>query len=238
LQKTAPRFNIPGRSVHWYERLDSTMTVAAKLAREGCAHGTVVVADEQTAGIGRHGHSWHSERGTGLYLSIVLRLPQAVPVMMLALGLAAREATVKTTRLQPDLRWPNDVLIGGLKCAGILATIEGGAMIAGIGINISQTSFPKELEATSLLIAGASTNREDVLIALVEAVDKFCAKTPDEVRALFEAASSYARGRRVRVEQNGVEGVTEGLDASGFLIVRKDNGEHATILAGGVRPCS
>ncbi len=65
----------------------------------------------------------------------------------------------------------------------------------------------------------------------------FALKQPDEIRRLFEAASSYARGLRVRVENNGVEGVTQGLDPSGFLIVKQDNGEHATILAGGVRPC-
>jgi BirA family transcriptional regulator, biotin operon repressor / biotin---[acetyl-CoA-carboxylase] ligase len=225
------------RRIERFETVDSTMTVAARLAREGCAHGTAVVADEQTAGIGRHGRSWHSERGTGLYLSIVLRVPQAVPVMMLALGLAAREAIAKTTALRPDLRWPNDVLIGGRKCAGMLAQVEGGALIAGIGINVAQKEFPAEIEATSLLIEGVTVSREEVLAALVEAVDEYCAKEPAEIRRLFEAASSYARGLRVRVENNGVEGVTQGLDPLGFLIVKQDNGEHATILAGGVRPC-
>ncbi len=220
-----------------YETLDSTMTVAARLAKEGCEHGTVVVADEQTAGIGRHGRSWHSERGTGLYVSIVLRLTRPAPVMMLALGLAAREAIAKSSRLEPDLRWPNDVLIGGKKCAGILAQVEGDAVIAGIGINVSQRELPPELEATSLLMEGATTTREEVLVALIEAVERYCAKEAEEIRSLFEAGSSYARGRRVRVEANAIEGVTQGLDAAGFLIVRKDNGEQATILAGGVRPC-
>ncbi len=201
-----------------------------------------MVADEQTAGIGRHGHSWHSQEG-GLYVSIILRLPEAVPVLMLALGLAAREAIVKTTRLQPDLRWPNDVLLHGpkcdaRKCAGVIAQLEGGAVIAGIGINVGQTEFPDGLEATSLLLAGATITRENVLVALVEAVDRYCAAMPEEILRRFEASSSYARGRRVRVEQGGIEGITEGLDKSGFLIVRQDNGRHSTILAGGVRPCS
>lgn len=220
-----------------FETVDSTMTVAARLAKEGCEHGTVVVADEQTAGIGRHGHAWHSERGTGLYVSIVLRVARPAPVMMLALGLAAREAITKSSGLEPDLRWPNDVLIGGKKCAGILAQIEGDAVIAGIGINVSQREFPAEFEATSLLLEGARTDREELLTALLEAVDRYCAKDAEEIRRLFEAASSYARGRRVRVESHEIEGVTQGLDASGFLIVKKDNGERATIFAGGVRPC-
>jgi BirA family transcriptional regulator, biotin operon repressor / biotin---[acetyl-CoA-carboxylase] ligase len=237
VQRIVRHLKINGRRVEWYESIDSTMLVAARLAREGCEHGTTVVADEQTAGIGRHGRSWHSEKGAGLYVSIVLRMPQPVPVMMLALGLAAREAIAKTTALRPDLRWPNDVLMGGRKCAGMLAQVEGGAVIAGIGINISQTGFPEELEATSLLLEGAKTTREEILAALVEAVDEYCGKQPAEIRRLFEVASSYARGLRVRVEQNGVEGVTQGLDPSGFLIVRQDNGQYATILAGGVRPC-
>jgi BirA family biotin operon repressor/biotin-[acetyl-CoA-carboxylase] ligase len=237
LPKTAQRFEIAGRAVHWFESVGSTMTVAAELAREGCAGGTAVVADEQTAGIGRHGHSWHSQPG-GLYVSIVLRLARPLPAMMLALGLAARRAIVATTGLQPDLRWPNDVLLDGRKCAGVLAQLEGGAVIAGIGINVNQTEFPDELEATSLLLAGATATRENVLAALLEAVDRYCSEEPEEIRRLFEASSSYARGRRVRAEQDGIEGVTRGLDASGFLIVQRDNGQDATILAGGVRPCS
>jgi BirA family biotin operon repressor/biotin-[acetyl-CoA-carboxylase] ligase len=237
LPKTAQRFEISGRTVHWFDSVGSTMTVAAKLAREGDPHGTVVVADEQTAGIGRHGHSWHSQDG-GLYVSIILRLTEPLPVLMLALGLAARDAIALTTALQPDLRWPNDVLLDGRKCAGVLAQLEGGAVIAGIGINVSQREFPDGLEATSLLLAGATTTRENVLVALVEAVDRYCGEPPAEIRRMFEASSSYARGRRVRAEQDGIEGVTQGLDASGFLIVQRDNGQDATILAGGVRPCS
>jgi BirA family transcriptional regulator, biotin operon repressor / biotin---[acetyl-CoA-carboxylase] ligase len=237
LPKTAQRFEIPGRTIHWFDSVGSTMTVAAQCAREGASHGTAVVADEQTAGIGRHGHSWHSERGAGLYMSIVLCLPRPLPVMMLALGLATRQAIIETTGLQPDLRWPNDVLLDGRKCAGVLAQLERGAVIAGIGINLSQTEFPDELDATSLLLAGAATTREAVLAALLEAVDRYCAESPAEIRRMFETSSSYARGRRVRVEEDGIEGVTQGLDASGFLIVQRDNGQNATILAGGVRPC-
>ncbi len=238
MPKTAQRFEIPGRTIHWFESIGSTMTAAAELAREGAPHGTVVVADEQTAGIGRHGHSWHSPRSAGLYVSIVLRLPKAAPVVMLALGLATREAIVVTTGLQPDLRWPNDVLLRGRKCAGVISQLEGAAVIAGIGINLTQTAFPEGIDATSLLLAGATPKREDVLVSLVQAVDRWSSADATAILSGFEAASSYARGLRVRVEQGGIEGVTQGLDKSGFLIVRQDNGEDATILAGGVRPCS
>ncbi|HEY7334098.1 MAG TPA: biotin--[acetyl-CoA-carboxylase] ligase [Bryobacteraceae bacterium] len=235
---------LPGRRVEWFESIDSTMTVAAKLAREGCAHGTIVGADEQTAGIGRQGRSWHSEKGSGLYVSIVLRLPveaRALPVAMLALGLATQEAIAQTTSLSPDLRWPNDVLIDGRKCAGILAQIEGEATIAGIGINVSQTAFPPGLAtpATSLLLAGARVSREDLLIALADAIDRCCHVLIDDGAAailrMFEASSTYARGRRVRVEQDGREGTTRGLDDSGFLIVEQGGGRLTKIFTGGVR---
>jgi BirA family transcriptional regulator, biotin operon repressor / biotin---[acetyl-CoA-carboxylase] ligase len=241
------RFDLPGRRVDWFSSIDSTMTVAARLAREGCPSGTVVGADQQTAGIGRAGHSWYSEPHAGLYVSIVLRLAlgaESLPVVMLALGLATRHAIADVTGLAPDLRWPNDVLLGEKKCAGILAQIEGDAIVAGIGINVGHTSFPPDIAplATSLLLAGASASREQLLAALVRAVDDSCSlltrQGPVAICDAFARASSYAQGRRVRVEQGdaALEGVTHGLDRSGFLLLRQDNGTVTKILAGGVRP--
>jgi len=239
---------LPGRRIDWFPTIDSTMTVAVRLAREGCASGTIAGADEQTAGAGRHGHSWHSESGAGLYVSFVLRLPVAVrrqPVLMLALGLAVRQAIIEETSLTPDLRWPNDVLIQGKKCAGILSQVEGEAIIAGIGINVSHREFPPDISnlATSLRLGGAENlSREGLLVSLARAVDEFCGiLTENGIEAvldMFTRASSYATGRRVRVEEGSsvIEGVTCGLDRSGFLTVRQDNGRIATILAGGVRP--
>ena len=89
--------------------------------------GRVIVADEQTGGMGRHGRTWHSKASEGLYVSIVLGT-RPVPVMMLALGLATREAITKITGLDADLRWPNDVMLDGKKCAGVLAQVDGGAV--------------------------------------------------------------------------------------------------------------
>jgi BirA family biotin operon repressor/biotin-[acetyl-CoA-carboxylase] ligase len=244
LLKTAPRFDIgsvrrrlPGRRVDWFERAGSTMLEA----RNPCAPGRIVVADEQTAGMGRHGRRWHSPPGAGLYVSMVLAA-DPLPVMMLALGLATREAIALTSPLQADLRWPNDVLLLERKCAGVLAQLEDGAVIAGIGINVSQTQFPAGLDtpATSLLLEGAQVSREDLLLALVDAVDRYCVLPAPEILQRFTEASSYAEGRRIRATVDGrrVEGVTCGLDPSGFLLVREDNGMKTTILAGGVRSCS
>ncbi|MEQ1947737.1 MAG: biotin--[acetyl-CoA-carboxylase] ligase [Bryobacteraceae bacterium] len=241
------RASLPYRRIEWFASIDSTMTVAARLAGEGTPSGTIVGADEQTQGIGRHGHSWHSEPGAGLYVSFVLRLPlgaEAIPLIMLSLGIAARDAIAEASGLAPDLRWPNDVLIGGKKCAGILATKEGDAIVAGIGINVGHREFPPDIAAlaTSLMIEGAVASREAVLVALAKHVDEVIeilkAQGPDAICGLFARASSYVSGRRVRVDQSDkvIEGVTRGLDPFGFLIVRQDNGKDVTILAGGVRP--
>jgi BirA family biotin operon repressor/biotin-[acetyl-CoA-carboxylase] ligase len=239
-------FEIPGRIVKWFPSTDSTMTVAAQMARDGCPSGTVVGADQQSAGMGRQGRSWHSEPGAGLYVSIVLRMNlsrESIPVLMLALGIATRQAIAEASGLAPDLRWPNDVLLDGKKCAGILANMESDAVIAGIGINVSHEDFPPELAglATSLRIAGApGVSREALLTALVEAVDESCKILTDHGPAaiceMFTHASSYAQGRRVRAEHDGVEGVTCGVNASGFLRLRQDNGVETVILTGGVRP--
>ncbi len=224
------------------------MTLASRAARDGCASGTVIGADGQVAGIGRHGHTWHSEAEAGLYVSIVLRLPiqaAGLPVVMLALGLATQEAIAESTGLAADLRWPNDVMINGKKCAGILALLEGSAVIVGIGINVNHSAFPADVAplATSLRLEGAQNiSRENLLVALLKAIDAATKilqeQGPRAILDMFTRASSYAQGRRVRVEQDGaiIEGTTCGLDSSGFLVVRQDNGKETTILAGGVRP--
>ena len=203
-------------------------------ARRNLQPGRIVGAEEQTAGIGRHGRKWISPAGAGLYVSMVLAA-KPIPVVMLALGLATREAVGNA-----DLRWPNDVLLNGKKCAGFLAQLEGDTIIAGIGINVSQTEFPDDLEtpATSLLLEGVQIAREDLLVALVELVDRYTKLGSDEILREFTNASSYVSGKRVRAEAVGklVEGVTCGLDPAGFLRLREDNGTVTTILAGGVRP--
>ena len=223
------------------------MTRAAELARSGCPSGTVVGADQQTAGIGRQGHRWHSETEAGLYVSIVLRLSvgaNRLPLVMLMLGLAAQEAIIELSGRAADLRWPNDVLMRGKKCAGILAQFEDGAVIAGVGINVGHAAFPEEIAplATSLRIEGARVGREDLLAALLKAIDEHAKILLDQgaeaILRLFARSSSYVEGRRVRVELDGatIEGITCGLDPSGFLRVREDSGKETTIFTGGVRP--
>jgi BirA family transcriptional regulator, biotin operon repressor / biotin---[acetyl-CoA-carboxylase] ligase len=230
----AVRGRLPSRQIDWFDCIDSTMTeVKRSLLPE-----RIVGAEQQTAGVGRHGRKWISEAGSGLYVSMVLGA-QPVPVIMLSLGLATRDAIAGVSNLNVDLRWPNDVLINGKKCAGVLAQVEGGAIIAGIGINVSQTEFPGNLDtpATSLLLEGVLVSREDLFVALIKAVARYGEIPADEILRRFADTSSYVRGKRVRVDagEAGLVGVTCGLDPAGFLRVREDNGAETTILAGGVR---
>ena len=212
--------------IHRYDSVDSTMRIAS-----GLPIGDVVVAGEQTAGQGRHGHAWHSAAGLGLYCSIVL--PPA-PLLTLALGLATAEAVA----VPCDLRWPNDVMLNGRKLAGILVHLVDGKAIAGIGVNLNHTAFPPELEATSLkLYTGRETRPAELLDALLPAVETYTALPADDILRLFTRASSYAAGRRVAVNlpEGAVYGVTAGLTPEGYLKLRKDDGTDTLILAGGVR---
>ncbi|MDP9171893.1 MAG: biotin--[acetyl-CoA-carboxylase] ligase [Acidobacteriota bacterium] len=222
----------------WLRSTTSTMKDASALAAEGEPHGTVVVAEEQTAGMGRHGQRWHSAPGGGLYLSIILRLEEPKPILMLALGLAAQRAVDDLTGVSTDLRWPNDLLLNDRKLAGIMVQAgEGGALIAGIGLNVNQAKFPEELQglATSLLIeTGKEHSREDLLERLVSECLRYTAIPAAEILRRFESASSYVRGKAVVVD-NKVHGITAGLDENGFLLLQTDKGTE-TIVAGGVRP--
>src|SRR5271170_2023158 len=176
-----------GRVMH-FPSVGSTNALALEAAQAG-ARGGVWVADEQTAGRGRGGHGWHSIPGDGLYLSVLLR-PQMALVdalwLSLATGLAAKAAIAAVTGLQPDIRWPNDLLIGEKKCGGIL--VESSAIpsqsdtptmvrfaVIGIGINVNHRNFPAEIEpsATSLRReSGSPYSRERVLIELLRALDE------------------------------------------------------------------
>lgn len=238
------------RTIHRFATVHSTMTKAAELADLGAEAGTVVVANEQTVGQGRLGRTWHSEPEAGLYLTEILRpklCADSLPLVTLALGLATAEAITQVAGIACDLRWPNDVLIGTRKCAGILAQLQESVLLAGIGINVNHTSFPTEIEpvATSLRLAtGREQSRERLLDILLGSIDTHLETLfrdgKEPILRAFTAASSYVYGRRVVIEgAKDQRGITDGLDPQGFLILRQDDGTRKLILAGGVRPeCS
>lgn len=154
-----------GEIVH-HSTIDSTNRLAAELARGGAVEGTIVVAEQQTAGRGRLGRTWVSPASVNLYMSVVLRPripPLEVPRLTLVAGLAVAEAIRDSGAFQPRIKWPNDVLLAGRKVAGVLTELEAEAdrvrfVIVGIGVNLNatRTDFPPDLKtkATSLLLAG------------------------------------------------------------------------------------
>src|ERR1700744_1351520 len=220
----------------------STNQLALEAAQAGARRG-IWVADEQTAGRGRGGHSWHSMRGHGLYVSILvtpeLPLDRAL-WLSLATGLAAQEAILATTGIRIDLRWPNDLLCGSRKLGGILvessvanapSTAPAALRYAvlGVGINVHHRMFPTDIAslATSLRIERGLDELDREYAGL--------ASGPG-LLTRFGEASSWVRGKRVQVpEEGGYTGLTTGLDPRGFLLVNSDDGVLRTVRSGGVR---
>ncbi len=241
--------------LRFFSTIHSTNTHAMAEADAGAVEGMVYVADEQTAGRGRGAHAWESPPGSGLYASVLLR-PRLAPAdalwLSLAAGLAVRDAVEQLTSLKADLRWPNDLLFGRRKFCGILSELNAEVtrirhMVIGIGINVHQQEFPRELRevATSLFIeTGRDWPRQELLAALLQSLDREVnaltapgnmPQATASILARLEQSSSWVRGKRVYVEElGGFAGVTEGLDSRGFLQVRTPEGLR-TVFSGGVR---
>jgi BirA family biotin operon repressor/biotin-[acetyl-CoA-carboxylase] ligase len=240
-----------GKRIHHFFKVDSTNRVAMELGHTGEAEGAVILAEEQSAGRGRAGHKWHSERATGLYFTLLLRpkiAPVQAPLLTMMAGLSARSAVQTHTGLAVDLKWPNDLLIAGKKAGGILTEMhaEPGLVrfvIVGIGLNVNQQKFPSDLAqlATSLRAeSGRSQSRMELLVRLLREFEsdynRFQKEGSGSVVERFAKASSYANGKRVRVS-NGVEsfkGITAGVTPEGLLQVKRDDGRLLPVIAGDV----
>jgi BirA family biotin operon repressor/biotin-[acetyl-CoA-carboxylase] ligase len=247
---TGTRFAPP---IQHFRSIGSTNTELLAAAAAGAPEGLIYLADEQTAGRGRGGHTWHSAPGDGLYLSVLAKpsLPLRDALhLSLATGLAVQAAIRETAGVELDIRWPNDLLIGTRKLGGILVetAVEPGPdpllrhAVIGIGINIHHDSFPDELAAlaTSLrLHTDANLDRTTILTGILRHLDLELSRLEVRDPAIldrFTAASSWVRDKRVHVpEQGGYTGTTSGLDSRGYLVIACDDGVQRTVLSGGVR---
>jgi BirA family biotin operon repressor/biotin-[acetyl-CoA-carboxylase] ligase len=232
------------------ETIDSTNRLAAELARGGAAEGTVVLAEQQTAGRGRLGRSWVSPARLNLYASLILRPaipPLEVPRLTLVAGLAVAQAIRETAALPAEIKWPNDVLLGGHKVAGVLTELEAETervrfVIVGIGVNLnaSRTDFPPGLQrkATSLALAGgapvdraAFTGR--LLGALETLYATFLRGGFAALRARYEELHCLS-GRSVKIDgRPPVAGVVRGVDDGGALLV-ESGGAVQRVISGEV----
>jgi len=237
------------KHIFHFFKVDSTNTVAMRLGEEGEAHGTVVVAEEQTSGRGRAGHSWHSEKAAGIYVSILLRpqiSPMLAPALTLVAGLAAYDAIAEESGLRPDIRWPNDVLLKGKKVCGILTEMQAEPdrmhfAVIGIGINVNQTKMPNDLAsiATSMRMeTGRVHSRLELLARLLRHLDRyynqFIAEGAAPILRRFAEVSSYFEGKRVRISTStdNFVGTTAGLEPMGILRVKRDDGKIESVISG------
>ena len=234
-----------------FESLPSTNLEAARQAGEGAAEGLCIVASEQTAGRGRLGRQWISPRDAGIYCSTLLR-PQfdqkRWPLITLMAAVVVHEALLDSCALQTDIKWPNDILYGEKKLCGILAetidTPAGRAVVVGIGINLSNDSFPAELAATATSVAAATGRQPDLEGILSKLQQCFVTwyrrlnfkEGPADIVNAWSQHSSYARGKEIRIRDGGLEisGTTRGLELDGALRVETETGEITIVRAGDV----
>lgn len=241
------RCRLLGRELRYLGRVGSTQDEAFKLAQKGAPEGTVVLAEEQSGGRGRVGRSFFSPKG-GLWFSFILRPPLqpqvCLPVSLMA-GVAVSEAVRAVTGLPAVLKWPNDVLIGGKKVAGILAEIVAETdavrfVVCGIGVNanISAGKFPAELRpiATSLRIeSGREVSLLELLCRILERLDfhyqEFLSRGPKAVLDAWRACPNVLGGRvRVTAVDEVVEGTAQDIDSDGALLVRTEEGVKRVIV--------
>lgn len=227
---------------------DSTNDEAARLARAGADHGTVVIAGSQRAGRGRDGRAWLSPPGLGLYLSAVVRPPlplSLVPPMSLAIGVGVCEAA-REAGADARLKWPNDVLVSGRKLAGILveAQSQGGrleAVVVGIGVDLGG-ELPPELAGRAITLAAAARadhiDRAAFIAALLGHVerwiDRYVAGGLPPVIAAWHERMAPGLAVRVVIDGTPVDGEAVGLDAGGALLVRDAAGRVHPIRSGDV----
>lgn len=236
-----------GRRIHYFASVSSTMDIAKEAAREGDTEGTIVIADGQTAGRGRLGREWVTPAGSSIALSVILRpdLHHLSGLTMMA-SLAVVHSIEKTTSLQPTIKWPNDVLIGGKKACGILIDsdlrgeeVDWAVVGIGVNVNLEVSHFPEIAAlATSLSTElGRQVSRLEVLCSLLTELEQLYLALREgkpiheEWRRRLETL-----GKRVRVTSGDLvqEGVGESVDTEGNLLLRRPDGGLTTIIAGDV----
>ena len=242
-----------GQRVVSYEITDSTNTRAKQLAEEGAVHGTLVVANMQTAGKGRRGRSWQQEEGSVIAMSLLLRptfSPDKASMLTLLAAHSVAGAIEAVTGLPAAIKWPNDIIINRKKTVGILTEMSLGVELAaidyiviGIGINVNNTAFPEDIRdmATSLYLEKGERVSRSVLIAesmrRLEADYEAFLETED-LSAILQDYNAHliSMNKEVRVldPKGEYTGISRGMDAQGELLVERADGEIIKVYAGEV----
>ena len=243
---------VVGRDIQVFEQTTSTNDVVEKLARDGVKEGAVVFAESQTKGRGRLGRVWQSPTHKGLWFSVLLRpelRPQETTQLTVISATALRRAIKTVTGLTVDIKWPNDLLIGGKKVVGILTEMSAEVdrvryIIIGIGVDVNQDAdgFPEELRkiATSLkLEAGEKVCRGELATEILRELDRDYARIGagkfPEVADEWEAAGrTLGPNVTVHTGDRKFRGRAESLDDDGALLVRTEHGHLERIIGGDV----
>jgi BirA family transcriptional regulator, biotin operon repressor / biotin---[acetyl-CoA-carboxylase] ligase len=232
--------------VQWFSTLDSTNRWLMDRARAGAPAGLVAVADHQGAGRGRRGRAWDAAPGSSLLVSVLLRPRieiEQLHVVTMRVALAIADALEAVAELHVQLKWPNDVVVGPRKLAGLLAEAEiaGGSVVAlvvGAGCNLTQTEFPEELSATATSVAletGVAPERDAVLDGVLERLDARLDAPLDAIRADYRARlSTIGRDVRVELDDGLLTGRARDVDRQGRLLVEQDDGRVVAVSVGDV----
>ena len=221
------------------------------MAKTGAPEGTCVVAERQLAGRGREGRSWHSDAGSGLYLSILLRPDidtRIFPILTLVCAVALHDSISQISGARPDIKWPNDILVGEKKICGMLAetcdTPTGPAVVMGIGVNLATNTLPPEIKENATSISDQTGNEVDFDMVLRSVLDHIVSRYVDFTRTAdvpgilndWSSRSSYYSGKMVTVRSGNetIKGETAGLDPFGSLMIKTGHGEVVTVTAGDV----
>lgn len=232
-----------GKVIEYAASYPSTQIIAHQLAQQGTPDGTVVLTEEQTAGRGRLARKWDSAYGKGIWMSLILRPdvpPQRAPQFTLVAAVAVVRAIEEVTSLRPEIKWPNDILLNGKKCTGILTELQSDAdgiqaLIIGIGLNVNQAEmdFDPEIRgiATSLQMeSGEEVNRAELVRAVLQHAEKYTNQYIEEgfgiLKLLWESYSStIGKQVRARMASETLEGIAEGITEDGVLQLRTPDGK-------------
>lgn len=240
-----------GQEIVCFTETDSTNVRARKLGENGAAHGTLVVAEQQTAGRGRRGRGWESPAGSSIYMSLLLRpefLPNKAPMLTIVMAYSVATALREQTGLDFRIKWPNDIVLNGKKVVGILTEMSTeieyiNHVVIGVGINVNTEAFPEEICATATSIrreSGKTWRRAELIAAILRQFEVQYERFVKEedlayLREAYDAVLVNCN-REVRIlgEKDGYQAVALGIDDQGELLVRKEDGTVTSVYAGEV----
>lgn len=240
---------IIGKEVLYFDTVDSTNNKLRLVALEGAEEGAVVIADEQLGGKGRRGHVWSSPKGTGLWMSVLLKpdiTPQEAPRITLVAGLSVCQGINALLGINSGIKWPNDIIIDGKKVCGILTEMNAQIdnvefVVVGIGVNVNTEVFPEELKDVAVSLSqmtGGKVKRSEVAAAIIERFEENYNKYTKEgflaVKAEYEKSCITLKREVKVIAKDSFNGRAIAINNDGELIVEKENGEQVTVFSGEV----